>query len=362
MRHIIDLFTVMSCLTILVACKLATPNPTATPSALVIISPSPIVKPSSTIARTPSRTISPPTATPTLTPTNKMTPSATNEPYLSPTLPVATLSILQTLDAYVTQNPDVGKYYETVMRECLTLACNSYRLGMSPNGIWAAFFTVNENIQNDGGLIITNIKGKKRWYIYNSDLTADIDLGTGVVRVEHWSLDGKYVYLSPYFAIDGGYSWFWNDTLKLIRFDLETGSYIDTRMNRSFSFSPNDRYIAYRGDDGVRIFELKTGIEQVFPMPTDTFDFGRFTWSPDGKRLIFVTSLENIENTQEQGFSSFLIDLRDNTIRTVFKNDMRYIYPVSWIDPNIVILKGLFDGQQYILDLGTNEIKPAARP
>jgi hypothetical protein len=360
MKSTINILIVVSCLLILIGCNLGAPESTATPITTIVSSPSLISRPSSTFEITPSQTKSPATAANTPTTTNTLTPTATRERYLTPTIPIATLSILQTLDAHVTQNPDLGEFYE-MMRECMIYACNADRLGLSPNGIWAAFFTVNEKYPDDGGLIITNLDEEKRWYIYNSDFTGYTLGGARSVRVEHWSLDGKYVYLSPQFEDSGGYDWFWVNVRKLIRFNLETGSWADTKMDLAFSFSPDDRYIAYRGIDGVHIYEIKTGNEQVFPVLSNNFDFGKFTWSPDGKRLIFVVSFEDLNNFQEKGFTSYLIDLRRDTIRAIFKNDLRYIYPVLWSEPNIVEFDSLFGGQQYILDLETNEIKPKSQ-
>ena len=290
------------------------------------------------------------------TPTITLTPTATNTPFMTPTIPAATLSILQTLDALVTQNPDLGEYY-AMMRECLIYSCDAYNLGLSPDGRWAVFFTVNEKYKNDGGLIISRLNGEKRWFIYNSDLSGDTSKTPRGVRVEHWTLDGRYVYLSPDFEEDGGYTWFWGIVRQLLRFDLETGSRVDTKMNKAFSFSPDDQYIAYRGDDGVHIYEYEMG-GKVFPVPPNYVDFGKFTWSPDSKRVIFVVSFENLSDTRKKGFSSYLIDLGQNTIRTIFSHDLRYIYPISWSEPDIVIYESLDESQLYILDLETNEITP----
>ena len=261
------------------------------------------------------------------------------------------------MDALVTQRPEIGEYYTW---DCVLYPCYTTGLGLSPNGEWAVFFAVG--VGNDGGLYITRVDGEKQWKILNSDITGYDTNGVGTVSVEHWSFDGKFLYLAPSFEVSGGYGWFWGNVHQLIRLDLRTGNLVDMKMNLAFSFSPNDRLIAYRGEDGVHIHDITAQDEQVYPLPLDIIDYGHIVWSPDSSQLIFVAAFEDLSNEREKGFTVFMIDLRDGTLKAVFENDKRYIYPSLWAEPNTILFDSLFEPQRYILDPETNQINPVNRP
>lgn len=234
--------------------------------------------------------------------------------------------------------------------------CVSPGLGLSPNGIWAVFFT-------GGGIRIIRVDSTLEWEVTFSELSGTE--GAGTVAVAHWSQDGRYVYVVPrQDGADGGYEWFWGwQGTKLIRLDLQTGAWKDTGMGYAFSFSPDDRYLAYRRDQGIHIHELTTQREKVVPVKYP--GYGRLTWSPDSQKILFVatpneTDLENRKN----GFTGLLLDVKSQTIRKVFENNIEFLYPVEWRDMNTVILEKLFDGfgEQYNLDVNTGVITPIQNP
>ena len=235
-------------------------------------------------------------------------------------------------------------------------ACVSPGLGLSPNGSWAVFFTGE-------GIRIIGVNGIQEWEVTFSELSGT--QGAGTVSVAHWSQDGKYVYVFPFQdGADGGYEWFWGwQGTKLIRLDLETGAWIDTKMGYAFSFSPDDHFLAYRSEEGIHIHDLVTGHEKVIGVEYP--QYGRFTWSPDNQKILFVatsnkTDLENREN----GFTALLLDVKNQTIQKVFENNTEFLYPVEWKDANNVILEKLFDGfgEQYNLHLNTGVITPTQNP
>lgn len=350
-RFVSEFTRLLSFVVVASACSSTPPIPTVT--ARVIESPR--ATPSTTltlIIPTPSRTI-PSTQTSTTTPA----PSETPQP--SPTLPLATLAVVSTMDAIVAQRPELQEYY-SYFQECVYYphACISPGLGLSPNGLWAVFFHVSAD---GGGLKIIGLDGIKQWEVYFSELSGTE--GPGTVSIAHWSQDGNYLYVFPrQDGADGGYEWFWGwQGTKLIRLDLETGTWSDTRMGYAFSFSPNDKYLAYRSETGVHIYTLRTGEEQVFGVPSKFEEYGRFTWSPDSQRVIFVAVAGDLE-TREDGFSTLLIDLETAATKIIFENDKRFIYPAEWSESNVILFKGLFDGQDYLLNLSTNEMVPVSTP
>ena len=291
-----------------------------------------------------------------------VTPRPTDTPYFTPTFPAATLAALATLDAVVTQHPEVGEYYSW---SCVVYVCYTSGLGLSPNGEWAVFWGVKGS---GGGLKIIRLDGEKLWEVYVYDLLGiDEDFtGAGSVWPAHWSRDGHYFYVIPRLEGDGGDFGFWRKGEKLIQLDLLTGQWIDTKMGSAFSFSPDDKYLAYRGQDGVHIHNLQTGVERKFTLPSDIKKFGHFTWSPDSDRIAFIAypsenDLYDLGGNQF-GFTGFLLNVKTGLLTTIFENDMRFIYPVEWTEPGYILFKELKGWQLYMLDLRTNEFKPADPP
>lgn len=300
-------------------------NPNTTP-----VSP---IRSTSTVAATPSLTLAP-------------SQTSTATPVPSSTLPPATLSVVSTMDAIVALKPELQEYYH-YYQECVFMphACVSPGLGLSPNGAWAVFF-------NGSDIRIISVNDTKEWQVTFSELSGTE--GAGTVSVVHWSLDGKYVYVVPrQDGADGGYEsfWGWKGT-KLIRLDLETGSWTDTKMGYAYSFSPNDHYLVYRSEQGIHIHDLTTGQEKIIPI--SYAEYGRFTWSPDSQQIIFIatqneTDLENREN----GFIALLYDVGTDERQIEFENNLKFLYPVQWNDENQVVFEKLFDGfgERYILDI-----------
>lgn len=319
--------------------------------------------------------ISTETLTPVFTKTPLPTPvtqvSSTHEPTL--TIPPATMAVVATIEALVTEKPGLARFYS---RFCIVYGYTCYAnnsLGLSPNKEWAAFFNTKNG---DGGLNIVNVDSKKQIDIYFYEISGFS--GSDVwVDIEHWSHDGNYLYVSPQISGDGGLFWFWRDYIQLIRINLNNGTWVDTKMGSAFSFSPNDRYIAYRRAQDVVIYEFQTGKEQTFRLPTEYVVFGRFLWSQDSKQIIFISSpvaelLSDEAIGKPKGFSLFLLNVDDMSVRTILEKDERYLYPVEWQTPNLVLLEGLYTvssdgmlesrGDKYLLDLQTNRISEYQSP
>ena len=277
-----------------------------------------------------------------------------------PVLPPDILAKVATLDAIVTEKPEL-KYG----LPCIIMDSNCSI--MSPNGKWAVFDSWEEGT---GGLSIIDIASKTQWNIYYYDITGKSWDDTAV-DIEHWSHDGHYLYVSPRPPGDGGEGWFWRTYIQLIRMNLEDGTWVDTKMGTAYSFSPNDRFIAYRRNQNVVIHEFQTGHDRTFTVPSEYVVFGRFTWSSDSKKIIFVSSsaeelLSDNLSEKPNGFTLFLLNVADMQVQTILKNDERYLYPIEWLTPTVVLLESLYKagpngeleygGENYKLDLETHEI------
>jgi hypothetical protein len=293
------------------------------------------------------------------TPSITLAPSqtSTTTPMPSPTLPPATLAVVSTMNAIVAQKPELQGLYH-FYQQCVYMpyACVSPGLGLSPDGAWGVFFT-------GGGIRIIRVDNEKEWEVTFAELTGTP--GGGTVSVVHWSQDGRYVYVVPrQDGADGGYEWFWGwRGTQLIRLDLETGTWTDTKLGYAFSFSPDNNYLAYRSDQGIHIHDLTTGQEKLVPVKYP--EYGRFTWSPDSQKILFVaTPNETDLEKRESGFTALLLDTKTQTIQTVFENNTAFLYPVEWKDMNNVLLEKLFAGfgEQYNLDVNTGVITSTQNP
>ena len=291
----------------------------------------------------------------TITPTRSPTPFPT--PPNTPTIPRETLAALATLDSLVAQEPNLGEFYSW---ECMLYPCYISGLGLSPNGLWAAFFSARES----GGLKIASVDGTKLWEVYYSELSGTpCPCGEATVAIDHWSADGKYLYLRPDMGGDGGDEWLWRNEDQLIRLDLLSGSWIDTQMGSASSFSSDEHFIAYRSERGIHIHDLSTGQERVFPVSAEFINYGQFVWSPDSSRIVYVAAKELLyEEDGETGLTVFLIDLQENVVRTLFEDDTRYLYPIAWPEYSFIIFETYHEWQTYRFDLLTGEILPVAWP
>lgn len=306
-------------------------------------------------------TIPTPTATVISLPTLTRTPFPTeiNTPTIEPTItiPPGTLIAVSTMDALVTAKPELGKYYS---HDCMLYSfyCNGPKFGLSPNGQWAVYFSTNKT----GGLSIVNVSTKVQWDIYFNDITgfSGPDL---YVYIAHWSKDGRYLYVTPSQVGEGGFADFWRDWEKLIRINLDNGTWVDTKMGSAFSFSPNERFIAYRLGQELAVFEFQSGELRSFSVPVEYKSFGSFVWSPDSKKIMFIGSINDLnEEDPPNGFTLFLLNVEDMTAKTVLEKDKRYLYPVEWRTNNIVLLESFFDEnflitrEKYKINLETNEV------
>lgn len=297
------------------------------------------------------------TSTPTKpsSPTYTQFSKPTGTPSPTPTIPQATLAARATLDSIVKQHPDLMEYYSW---DCTAYPCYASGIGLSPNGIWGVFFSVKVG----AGLKFIQVGGTKEWEIYFPEAYGTPS-GAGVVDIKHWSLDGRYVYVSPRPEADGGDFWFWRFGEKLIRLDLETGQWIDTKMGSASSFSPNDKYIAFRGNDGVHIHEFKTGDERIFAVSSVIKQYGRFVWSLDSNKITFVAAAWSADQGDEpNGSTILLIDLQNNTIVTLLEITDGLLYPIAWLESDRVELGNYSDGPsgqaRYYLDLDKKYIYP----
>lgn len=278
-------------------------------------------------------------------------------------LPPETQIAITTMEAILDVKPELKEFY---------FSCCLPSLSLSPDGKWVVFY--NHKDGRGSGLSIVNSNSKNQWDIFYHDVTGVIGCDC-FLEVVHWSRDGNYVYIAPRIALSAGADLYilLDAGTQLIRVNLNDGSWVDTKMGIGFSFSPNDRFIAYRSGQDIVIHEFQTGNERTFHISKEYVAFGHFVWSPDNKNISFIGSLESMlvdENTG--GFTLFVLDIDSKKPEIILKNDERYLYPLEWQETNTILLESLYtvdsngyleySGEKYELNLITNETNKLESP
>jgi hypothetical protein len=302
----------------------------------------------------------------TPSPVSKVTTTVINTSTIEPTLYMQ----VETLEALVAEYPELKPFYS---RGCILtgMTCWGSGLGFSPNQEWAVFFTTPDNT---GGLKIINVQDKTQRQLSYLDVTRR-PYDTGTLRVEHWSKDGRYLYLSPQVESSGGDFWFWRESTQLIRLDLSDGTWMDTNMGSAYTFSPDDQKIAFRRGNQLIVYNLQTGQERMVNIPAEYVIFGRFIWSADNEQILFVSSpvkeMEDPSST-DIGFTLFQVNIIDMQLHTIVDKDKRCLYPIEWLSEAEILLGSFFESspdgnvgfydETLLLDLLTNTITEYETP
>jgi len=232
---------------------------------------------------------------------------------------------------------------------------NPRKAEISPDGKWAILESINPNILDspwrlDFRFNVVSINGDKEWvtpfyseiYGIYSETHSEFNSPRyfGSMHVEHWSKDGNYLYFSACPFADG--PGLFNELFPeryIYRLDLKTGEVINTQMDVVAAFSPSDRFIVYRGNKTIHIFDFDNGTEKVVNLPKIDYDlFGGFLWSPDEKQIAFTTvKFDNRTQTFYAGdYSVFLLNAEDLSLQLLIEKNRYYTY--AWREPNLIFL------------------------
>ena len=298
---------------------------------------------SATPAFVPSATLWP-TRTPRPSFTPKPTSTRRNTPEPSPTIPPATVIAQATLDNLAGTIPGLTDYF--------------WYGSISPTGKWAS-------LSGSSVLRLMEVNGDGRWDItyfdYHNIYVCRPDCGdhVGIVGVDHWSKDDTHVYLIPYPEWDGPGLWFTTGGSTLIRFNLLDGSWTDLNVGGSWAFSSNEAYLVYFFEEKseIRLRSLLYDSEYVIRVPEKFESLGRFVWSPDNTRFAFTATYGEWYDGKI-GFSAYVFDTRNLSLRTLFEDDLRFLYTVDWAESEKITLNQFNEEKIYFYDLTTNEIIP----
>lgn len=284
------------------------------------------------------------TSTPTVTKTKLIlktsspaptyTPQSTKTP--EPTIPPATVAAMATIDA-------LGLNFPGML---------SYSGMLSPNGNWAAFEVY---IDNKPGLRLINIHDHNYWDIgYYEAYGYQHNSYGGSIHVVRWSKDGVNVYLEPQPEWDGP-NLFFGSAATLIRLNLNNGQWQDLDIGNSFSISPNEKYLVYKADGNVHVKLLRSGSEEIFPIPQKFEYFGNFVWSPENEKIVFPAAYGEWYDGKT-GFSILLIDLKKSSTEILLEDDLRLLYPQEWLEDDKILLSQLTNNTRYYFNPQTKQL------
>lgn len=237
-----------------------------------------------------------------------------------------------------------------------------YEKDLSPNGEWLAVVCEPKDLLKFIGTKIVSLDGNVIWDVSFYDTYGVFQkkafppdgIRKGRMSVVHWTKDGNYAYLVPYFCcVDEPENIFFNyfqNTWALYRLDLRTGKITATlppfsngfTSGYNASISPADKYLIYvisNSPRDIHISNLQTG--DIFTINVDKqyVAGGRFSWSQDGNKAVYmaVRSGWSYGNASiENGVSYFLLDLKTQSSIHLFDKQDRH--RVSWTQDGNIIL------------------------
>jgi WD40 repeat protein len=261
----------------------------------------------------------------------------------------------------------------------------------SQNGDWRTTTCIDsENGYQYTRIIQTN--GTKAWNVSlyeafvskKSDETTKKIFKDGEMSIIHWSANGKYVYLSPYFCCLDGPVLF-NGIIGLYQLNLDTGQLKDMSfIGGRVGFSPDDKYLAYRTLPATaHLRNLETGEDISVPVSKKYVNLGGFSWSPDSQKVLWVGALEDWDKNMyeptpvnQNGFSILMLNIETMKMSTLIDNDIRFLIPSSpsyyenqntWADDHHIYLSqmniaGRDEAQIWLYDINTKKITPFSTP
>ena len=116
--------------------------------------------------------------------------------------------------------------------------------------------------------------------------------------------------------------------------------------------SPDQGKVAYVGikDQMLTLRTLADGSEQQIALPAAG---GGFTWSPSSDKLAY-TSVTGVCEGETPATTIYLIDLTENTVRELTRDESRFLDIESWTNIDRILL---IDRARYWLNPDNGEIK-----
>jgi len=268
-------------------------------------------------------------------------------------LPTYYAGLTKTLTPTLSPEQVVMTATQQALKDTLGANCkygSAQGIRLSPNGQWA------EAVCGPYSIIIIRTDGTKEWSLSSNTLIAPYT--EHFVYVSHWSNDGAYAYVRVNPHTDGYWEPF-HQGIVLYRLDLETGQTSEVLplgksdwIFYSFSFSPNDRRLAYIVTDQspviLHIRDMQTGVEQSFEFEPKYNTGGSYIWSPDDRKMVF--SLGQYLGNDEFVTSIVLWDNDNLSTTELIKEHESLMKPIEWTEESKITLSAI------VVKNGQNEV------
>jgi len=306
-------------------------------------------------------------------PTQTMIPTSTQFPETktppiptstsTPTLSSVQLPIIETQNsAIATRDAQVATAI-AILPDCGWSSNHNY----SPDGNWVAFECL------EYGMGAYNLKdfSKSSYFSYYDTFGLKYENGNhfGKLKPKHWSIDGKYLYFSPFFGGDGGCVYY-AEGQALLRLDLLSGKYsevLSPTENSSyfnFSFSNDEKYLGYfevwQEHPILNLLDFTTNKHQEIPLGEKYSGAGSIVWSPDNNQVLF--SARSGDECESMVYYLVALNLKDHAQKVVFEGNQEKYFPVKWVDENLILIEAGFSEKYSYMSISTGEILPYNEP
>ena len=281
------------------------------------------------------------TASFTMAPTILATRASTQTPTptANATIAAAITENAATEDAWIYESVPATQSLQATQVASFQVSCKPDFTLASPNGAWLAVACPIHPFQWELGmqLVIFDRGGNKKYRIARTDIQ-NIPPGSpiepGSIMPFHWSSDSQRLY----FTLEdhrGDAAVVMDGRGPLYQLNIDSGLYaqVTSSMFNHYSFSPTGRRLLWIDEDAspltISIMDLNTGKRDDIPMP-DFWGGSDSLWSPDGTRVVFVTS------TSYYHYSVIWADVVNRTAHDITPGSYDLFTPVSWSDNNII--------------------------
>jgi hypothetical protein len=192
----------------------------------------------------------------------------------------------------------------------------------------------------------------------------------GEMLLTHWSSDGRFVYIEPYWCCVDGPGYRLYNTWALYRLNLNTG-FIRTILppgTYSTSISSDDKFLIYGHGEELSLLNLDTMGENRINTNPVYDEIGFFDWSPESDKVIFIGATGAWWEENDNGLSLLVLDLKSMVTTILIQNDNRLIEPLSyatgntsWINSDEIKLMDSY-GNKYLYRLSTKTLIPELTP
>jgi len=229
---------------------------------------------------------------------------------------------------------------------------------ISPDGKWIVHTIVARDPQRSEDytyLAVERTDGSEQ-FIIEENWSLDY-FGPVWPEPYRWSNDGNSLYYI-HNLIPDGCDTAWKNAWDLYRADLlskTTEQLLPFAQGKSLALSPDETLLAYYGDDGLFLRDLKKHTDRHFDLPINFGVAGNIVWSPDQSSALIVWGGYCTPDLPEHAIMR--VDWALNRIVTLIEPTTDAYLIVSWEEMNRALIKDRLN-RFFWIDPITGELTP----